>query len=111
MAREFVSLKYMTISSYVLIYVMNATFYLLSSLILTLLYLYLRLSFVNIFFLLHLGYLQLEIKGIHSLLFTDLYGNSFVPFSSFYPSLLQNGLVRFVAVLIAKYIPFVVDPP
>ena len=64
----------------------------------------------HLFFKLYLGYLQLEIKGTHSLLSTDLYSNSFALFSSFYSSLLQNGLVRFVAVLIAKYISFAVDP-
>jgi len=48
--REFVSPKYITIGLYAPMYIMNAVFYLLSSLILILLYLYLRLSFVNTFF-------------------------------------------------------------
>jgi len=49
-AREFVSLKYMTVSSYVLMCIVNAIFYLLPFLILISLYLYLRLGFVNTFF-------------------------------------------------------------
>jgi len=47
---EFVSPKYMTIGLYAPIYIVNAAFYLSPSLILTLLYPYLRSSFVNTFF-------------------------------------------------------------
>ena len=48
-AGEFVNPKYMTMGSYALICVMNATFHLSPSLILTLLYPYLKSNFVNTF--------------------------------------------------------------
>ena len=50
-AGEFVSPKYITVSSYTPICVVNAIFYLSSSLILILLYLHLRSSFVKTFLL------------------------------------------------------------
>ena len=48
-AGELVNPKYMTVGSYALICVVNAAFHSLPSLILMLLYLYLRSNFVNIF--------------------------------------------------------------
>ena len=48
--REFVSPKYITVSLYAPIYIVNAAFHSLPSLILILLYLHLRSSFVKTFF-------------------------------------------------------------
>ena len=94
-AEEFVNPKYITVGSYTPMYTVNTVFYSSSFLILILLYPYLRSSFMNILFLLlHLRYLQLRIAGICSLLSTDLHDNSLVLFSSYYPSFLQNKLVR-----------------
>ena len=62
-----------------------------------------------LYFLLYPGYLQLRVRGTHSLLSIGLHDDSLVPFFSCHPSLLQNGLVGFVAILIIEYIPFTVD--